>query len=103
MNAPDTTAAYAPAKVPDSQQMVLDALVVRKRHGIDRMTAGDIREFLEQVHAPRRFDKGWVTGRLDSLRDSGLVECTDELRLDPRTKRSSQLWRLPVVQARMFA
>ncbi len=102
--ATDTCSAVAPsAVVPPSQQMVLDVLEVRRRHGVDRMTAGEIREVLEQIHAPRRFDKGWVTGRLAELDASDLVECMDEQKLDPRTKRHSHLWRLPVVQMRLVA
>ena len=97
------TAVAPPVKVPNAQQMVLDVLVVRKRHGVDRMTAGEIREVLEQIHAPRRFDKGWVTGRLAELQGSDLVECLDEHKVDPRTKRPSQLWRLPVTQMRLVA
>ena len=100
---PETCSVEAPLVVPPSRQMVIDVLVVRKRHGVDKMTAGEIREVLEQIHAPRRFDKGWVTGRLAELLESGMVECLDEHKVDPRTKRSSQLWRLPVVQMRLVA
>lgn len=98
---PDTCTVGAPVVVPPSRQMVIDVLVVRKRHGVDKMTAGEIREVLEQIHAPRRFDKGWVTGRLAELHESDLVECLDEHKVDPRTKRSSQLWRLPSTQMRL--
>jgi hypothetical protein len=100
----DTLAPVAAStKVPRAQQMVLDALVVRKRHGVHAMTATEIRELLEEIHAPRRFDKGWVTGRLSDLKDSDLVEQMDETKVDPRTRKSSHLWRLAVVQARLCA
>jgi hypothetical protein len=99
----DTCRPAPPVKVPNSQQMVLDVLVAKRRHGIDTMTAGEIREVLELIHAPRRFDKGWVTGRLSELEASDLVAPLDEHRVDPRTKRPSQLWRLPVVQQRLVA
>ena len=102
LSASDTLSA-APMKLPNSEQMVLDALVVRRRHGVDKVTAGELRVLLEQIHAPRRFDKGWVTGRLSELEDRGLVEPLEESRLDPSTKRSSQLWQLPLTQARLCA
>lgn len=102
MNAFDTCTADV-LKVPPSQQMVLDVLVVKRRHGVDKVTAGEVREMLEQIHAPRRFDKGWVTGRLAELEASDLVQPLAESRVDPRTKRSSQLWQLPMVQARLCA
>jgi hypothetical protein len=97
----DTCSASVPVEVPRSRQMVLDVLEAKRRHGVDRMTAGEIREVLEAVHAPRRFDKGWVTGRLSELLESDLVACLDEHKVDPRTKRSSQLWCLPMVQLRL--
>jgi hypothetical protein len=90
-------------KVPPSQQKVLDALTVRRRHGVPAMTATEIRELLEEIHAPRRFDKGWVTGRLSELKESDLVEQLDETKMDPRTRKSSHLWRLAVVQTRLCA
>lgn len=93
----------APLKVPNSQQMVLDALVIRRRHGVTKVTAAELRELLEQIHAPRRFDKGWVTARLAELRESDLVEQLDELRLDQHTRKSSHLWQLPLNQARLCA
>lgn len=99
---PDTLDGAA-LRVPNSQQMVLDALAVRRHHGVDKMTAAELRELLEQIHAPRRFDKGWVTARLAELEDGALVEKLDETKLDPRTKKSSRLWRLPMAQARLCA
>lgn len=102
MSGPDTLSGAA-VRVPNSQRMVLDALAVRRRHGVEKMTAAELRELLEQIHAPRRFDKGWVTARLAELEDSALVAKLDETKLDPRTKKSSHLWRLPMVQARLCA
>ena len=100
---PDTSAPSAGAVVPDSQQRVLDAMEVRRIHGVHKVTAGDIRELLEQMHAPRRFDKGWVTARLSDLLECGLVVQLDEHQVNPLTKRSSQLWALPVHQDRLCA
>jgi hypothetical protein len=103
MSAAVDTVAAAPVKVPNSQQMVLDALVVRRRHGVHKVTAAELRELLEQIHAPRRFDKGWVTARLADMKESDLVEQLDETRFDPRTRKSSHLWQLPLTQARLCA
>ena len=98
-----STLAEQSTKPSRSQQMVLDILIAGHRNGVPRMTAGDIRESLERVHAPRRFDKGWVTGRLDELRDKGAVEQSEDLRFNPLTKKSSHLWFIPAQQSRLFA
>lgn len=97
------TIAEASTKIPPSQQKVLDVLIAAERNKVGPLTAGDIRERLELIHAPRRFDKGWVTGRLDEMRDRGLVEKSEEMRFNPQTRKSSHLWFIPVKQARMFA
>lgn len=102
------TLAEQAAKPSRSQQMVLDILIASHRaHQRDRtrvreLTAGEIRERLEEVHSPRRFDKGWVTGRLDELRDKGAVEQSEDMRFNEVTKKSSHLWFIPAKQARLF-
>lgn len=88
-------------QIPPSQQKVLDVLIAAHRCGESALTAGEIRERLEQVYSPRRFDKGWVTGRLDELRDKGAVEQSSETKHNPLTKKSSHLWFVPVRQARL--
>lgn len=98
-----STLAEQTAKPSRSQQMVLDMLIAAHRNGRAALTAGEIRELLESVHAPRRFDKGWVTGRLDELRGKGAVEQSDELKHNPLTKKSSHLWLIPKQQARLFS
>ncbi len=103
MASPDTEAvAERPAKASRNQQMVLDVLLAAHRNGVAPLTAGDMRETLERVHAPRRFDKGWVTGRLDELRTKGLVEQSEETRFNFITQRHSHLWFIPLSQARLF-
>lgn len=103
-----STLAEQSTKPSRSQQMVLDILIASHRaHQKDKtrvkeLTAGEIRERLEAVHAPRRFDKGWVTGRLDELRSKGAVEQSEDLRFNPATKKSSHLWFIPAQQARLF-
>jgi hypothetical protein len=90
-------------KVSPSQQRVLDVLVIKRRHGVAEVTAGEVRDMLEQIHSPRRFDKGWATGRLDELRDLDLVAQSDERRMNPLTGRSSLLWFIPAHQSRLFS
>ena len=102
MSEVDTSALVERSTKPSrSEQMVLDILIAAHRNGIAPLTAGDIRESLERVHAPRRFDKGWVTGRLDELRDKGAVEQSEERRMSMVTKKSSHLWFIPTQQARL--
>lgn len=90
-------------KPAECEQMVLDILIAAHRNNIAPLTAVDIRERLEMIHAPRRYDKGWVTSRLDSLRKKGAVEKSEESRLNPMTKRTSHLWFIPAQQARLCA
>lgn len=102
--ASDTSPAVASSSaLPDSQQMVFDILIAAHRNKIEALTAGDIRERLEAVYSPRRFDKGWVTARLDDLSKRGAVERSEELRFNPLTKKSSHLWFVPLTQARLCA
>ena len=98
-----STLAEQSAKPSRSQQMVLDILIAAHRNRIAPLTAGEIRERMELVHAPRRFDKGWVTGRLDELRDKGAVEQSEDVRFNPLTRKSSHLWFIPAQQARLWA
>lgn len=101
MDVDTSTLAEQSAAPSRSEQMVLDVLIAAHRHKVDAMTAGEIRERLEFIHSPRRFDKGWVTGRLSELRDKGVVEQSAELKRNPLTKKSSHLWFIPAQQARL--
>lgn len=101
MAADTSTLAEQVAKPSRSQQMVLDVLIAAHNNRRAPLTAGQIRDDLERIHAPRRFDKGWVTGRLDELRDKGAAEQSDELRFNPLTKKSSHLWFIPAHQSRL--
>jgi hypothetical protein len=98
-----STLAEQLAKPSRSQQMVLDVLIAAHNNRTGALTAGDIRERLERIHAPRRFDKGWVTGRLDELRDKGAVEQSEETRFNPQTRKKSHLWFIPAQQSRLCA
>ena len=95
--------AVSSAKPSRSQQMVLDVLIAAHRNRLGPLTAGEIRETLERLHSPRRFDKGWVTGRLDELRERGAVEQSEDVKFNPLTKRTSHLWYVPLTQARLCA
>lgn len=99
----DTESRADRLRVSRSQQMVLDVLIAKRRHGAHEVTAGEAREMLEQLHSPRRFDKGWVTGRLDELHKAGLVAQSEDRRTNPLTGRSSLLWFIPASQARLFS
>ena len=103
MNTDTSTLAEQSVKPSRSQQMVLDVLIAAHRNRVAPLTAGDIRERLELLYAPRRFDKGWVTGRLDELRDKGAVEQSEDVRFNPLTRKSSHLWFIPAQQARLCA
>jgi hypothetical protein len=99
----DTERRAEQTRIAPSEQLALDVLIAKHRHGVREVTAGEMREMLEQIHAPRRFDKGWVTGRLDTLLKKGLVAKTGDERLDPKTQRTSELWCIPEQQARLVA
>ena len=98
-----STLAEQQAKPSRSQQMVLDVLIAAHNNKRPAPTAGDIREALESIHAQRRFDKGWVTGRLDELRDKGAVEKSEDLRFNPLTRKSSHTWFIVQQQDRLCA
>lgn len=89
MSAPVIEAGQAPARVPPSQQLVLDVLLARQRHGATDTTDHEIREMLEQVHAPRRFDTGWVSARVSELLQVGRVQQSSERREDAQTRRNA--------------
>lgn len=98
-----STLAEQVAKPSRSQQMVLDVLIAAQKNRLPQPTAGDIRESLERIHAPRRFDKGWVTARLDELHDKGVVEQSEDRRLNPVTGKRSHTWFIPAQQSRLCA
>jgi hypothetical protein len=67
--------------------MVLDVLLARQRNGHADTTDAEIQELLEQIHAPRRFDRSWVSGRVADLKDAGLVLESAQKREDAHTRR----------------
>ncbi len=96
-----STLAEQVAKPSRSQQMVLDVLIAAHRNNRAPLTAGQISADLERIHAPRRFEKGWVTGRLSELREKGVAEQSEEVRFNPLTERNSHLWFIPAQQSRL--
>ena len=83
--------AEPPVKVSPSKQMVLDVLYARQRHGHADTTDAEIQELLEQLHAPRRFDRSWVSGRVADLKEAGLVVESEHKRDDAHTRRVARL------------
>ena len=88
--------------VPPSQQLILDVLIARQRHGVSDMTDWEIREVLEQIHSPRRFELGQVANRVSDLVKAQVVK-EGEPRLNPRTKKLNRTVYLPEAQARLCA
>lgn len=97
------TVAEQSARPSPCQQMVLDVLIAAHRNQVAPITAGEIRERLELLHAPRRFDKGWVTGRLNELREKGAADQSEDRRFNQQTRKSSHLWFIPAQQSRLCA
>lgn len=69
-----------------SHQKVLDALTARQRHGHTDTTDAEIQEMLEQIHAPRRFDRAWISGRISEMKERGLIEQSTERRVDAHSR-----------------
>ncbi|MCD8514630.1 MAG: hypothetical protein LRY31_01050 [Burkholderiaceae bacterium] len=82
----------APVKVSRSKQLVLDVLYARQRHGFSDTTDAEIQEMLEQLHAPRRFDRSWVSGRVAELKEAGLVVESEHKRQDAQTRRVAAMY-----------
>lgn len=83
--------------VPPSQQLVLDVLIARHRHGATDMTDREIRDVLEQLHSPRRFEVGQVANRVSDLVKAGLLK-EGEPRLNPRTQKMNRTVFIPTKQ-----
>lgn len=87
--------------VPPSQQIVLDVLFARQRNGAQDLTDREIREVLEQLHSPRRFELGQVANRVSDLVKAGLVK-EGEPRLNPRTRKLNRTVFIPAAQASLL-
>jgi len=87
--------------VSPSQQVVLDALIARQRNGAQDMTDREIREVLEQLHSPRRFEVGQVANRVSELVRAGVVK-EAEPRMNPHTQKLNRAVFIPAQQVRLF-
>jgi hypothetical protein len=87
--------------VSPSQQVVLDALIARQRNGAQDMTDREIREVLEQLHSPRRFEVGQVANRVSELVKAGVVK-EAEPRMNPHTQKLNRAVFIPAQQVRLF-
>jgi len=76
------TAPESCTKVRRSHQLVIDVLLARQRHGHTDTTDAEIQAMLEQVHAPRRFERGWISARINEMKERGLVEQSRAPRVD---------------------
>ncbi|MCY1375096.1 hypothetical protein D9M69_624840 [compost metagenome] len=65
------------------------------------MTDVEIRDVLEQLHSPRRFEVGEVANRVAELVQAGVVEEAAP-RINPRTRRLNRAVFIPATQAQLF-
>ena len=56
-----------------SHRMVFDVLLGRHRAGWDDATDVELQAALERLHAPRRFDRAWIAGRVSEMKATGLL------------------------------
>jgi hypothetical protein len=111
MNTATIESPAAAARVSNSKRLVLDVLYARQRHGHADTTDAEIQELLEQIHAPRRFDRSWVSGRVAELKECGLVVESTHKRQDSHTRRVAAIYGhannvravfIPADQVRLF-
>lgn len=60
-------------KLAPSHQLVFDVLLARHANGHDDVTDSEIQEALERLHAPRRFDRAWISGRVSEMKHAGVL------------------------------
>lgn len=65
---PDGTPKMCP-----SHRLVFDALLARHANGAQDLTDTELQEVLERLHAPRRFDRAWIAGRVSEMKRAGLL------------------------------
>ena len=83
-----------------SWQMVVDVVVARQRNGAQDLTDREIRDVLEQLHSPRRFEVGQVANRVSDLVKAGVLKESDP-RLNPKTKKMNRTVFMPAQQGRL--
>ena len=57
-----------PARMRPSHRMIFEVLLARQRAGARDTTDAEIQEALERLHAPRRFDRAWIAGRISEMK-----------------------------------
>lgn len=72
----------------DSQLKVLDVLIGARRRGDGPMSDADIRDALERIHVPKRYEKSDVACRISELIARGVVVVSREPKFDPKTRRN---------------
>lgn len=70
---PHAGAPAAPQRLCRSHQLVFDVLDARRANGYADTTDFEIQEMLERLHAPRRFDRAWISGRISEMKALGVV------------------------------
>jgi hypothetical protein len=88
--------------IPPSQQLVLDVVIARMRNGANDLTDREIRDVLEQLHSPRRFEVGQVANRVSDLLKAGVLK-EGVSRMNPRTQKMNRTVFVPAQQARLVA
>ena len=56
-----------------SHRLVFDVLLGRHRDGWPDATDVELQAALERLHAPRRFDRAWIAGRVSEMKAFGLL------------------------------
>jgi hypothetical protein len=90
------------APICQSWQIVLDVVIARQRNGATNLTDREIRDVLEFLHSPRRFEVGQVANRVSDLVKAGLLK-ESEPRLNPKTKKMNRTVFAPAQQGRLVS
>ena len=56
-----------------SHRFVFDAILARHANGAQDVTDTELQAVLERLHAPRRFDRAWIAGRVSEMKRAGLL------------------------------
>lgn len=86
MSAADITLAPSAEHLSRSQRMVFDVLVGLHANGQQDATDSEIQAALERLHAPRRFDRSWISGRIADMKSAQVVIESQVKRHDANTR-----------------
>lgn len=73
-------------KLAPSHQLVFDVLLARHANGQVDVTDSELQEALERLHAPRRFDRAWISGRVAEMKHAGVLLESAAKRHDAHTQ-----------------